>query len=101
MNAMNEQTTGSQQVLDAVKLISNTTEDVKTGSAEMLSGGEEIVSKMSMLNEITSNINEQMTTMNVNLKNIEQSLSYVSISSEESQLNIETLQNEQGKFRFE
>ncbi len=101
MNAMNEQTTGSQQVLDAVKLISNTTEDVKTGSAEMLSGGEEIVSKMSVLNEITSNINEQMTTMNVNLKNVEQSLSYVSISSEESQLNIETLQNELGKFRFE
>lgn len=59
-NAMEEQTTGNQQVLEAMRAISDTTTEVKNGSNEMLVGGEQILKEMQQLSEITNNISVTM-----------------------------------------
>ncbi len=101
MNAMNEQASGNQRVLDAMKRISDATVDVKTGSEEMLSGGKEIVKEMDILSSITEGINERIKTINHNVRDVEKALSHVAKSSEKSQENIEHLKDELGKFVFE
>ncbi len=58
MHAMQEQSSGSSQVLQAVQQINEATNAVRDGSSEMLRGGEEIVTEISILSDVTRTINE-------------------------------------------
>ncbi|MCQ2591294.1 MAG: methyl-accepting chemotaxis protein [Treponema sp.] len=60
-NAMEEQTAGNQQVLEAMHAITNSTAQVQTGSTEMMEGGSRIVKEMRNLKMITEEINDNMT----------------------------------------
>ncbi len=85
MNAMNEQSEGNQQVLDAMKQISDTTASVKDGSVEMLAGGEQIVREMKILNESTSKIKERMGAMTASVGQISNAMEQVVLGSEKNQ----------------
>lgn len=63
-NAMAEQNSGNQQILEAMHEISESTNVVKDGSSEMLSGGEQIEAEMNTLAEITTKITGSMNEIN-------------------------------------
>ena len=59
-NAMEAQTQGNQLVFESMHRISDSTNMVKTGSANMMQGGLEIVNEMKTLKDITDSVNENM-----------------------------------------
>src|SRR5574344_2577809 len=79
MNAMAEQSSGNQQVLDAMKDINDSTNNVKDGSTEMLSGGEQVVKEMKLLGEVRQKINERMNEMTTNVQKISDEMKNVSL----------------------
>ncbi|MCQ2572341.1 MAG: methyl-accepting chemotaxis protein [Treponema sp.] len=58
--AMEEQSSGNQQVLEAMRAISNSTQVVQSGSTDMMDGGSKIVKEMQNLKVITDEINANM-----------------------------------------
>lgn len=60
MNAMHEQATGNQQVLEAMKQINEATTTLRERSHEMITGAEQIVKEMGVLSNVTSKINNRM-----------------------------------------
>ena len=91
MNAMAEQSEGNQQVLDAMKQISDTTMVVKDGSTEMMVGGEQIVREMGLLNDSTTKIKDRMSDMETGVAGILSSMKEVSTSSEKNQNDLNKL----------
>ena len=85
VNAMAEQSEGNQQVLDAMKQISDTTMVVKDGSSEMMVGGEQIVREMGLLNESTAKIKDRMRDIESGVAGILNAMKEVSSSSEKNQ----------------
>jgi Methyl-accepting chemotaxis protein len=81
MNAMAEQSTGNQQVLDAMKDIGNSTNTVRDGAAEMLTGGEQVVKEMNILGGVTRTINGNISSIEQNVQQIVQSMQQISESS--------------------
>jgi methyl-accepting chemotaxis protein len=100
MSAMQEQDSGSAQVLEAMKEINNITYSVKQNSEEILTGSKEINIEMAKLADGTSTINDSMADMNqktdsivTNIENIKQAAA----------LNLEAttkLQTESSKFKI-
>ena len=64
MNAMNEQDTGSSQILTAIKNIMQITSEVRSGSEEMLIGNTEAGKEMTRLVDISKNISNNMNEIN-------------------------------------
>lgn len=63
-NAMEEQNSGNQQVLSAIRAISDSTMEVKNGSSEMLVGGEQILKEMQSLSNVTRVLSDNMVQIN-------------------------------------
>lgn len=61
--AMQEQNSGSQEVLSAIKDINTVTLEVKEGSDKMLEGSVAVAREMARLNELTSDITASMNEM--------------------------------------
>jgi methyl-accepting chemotaxis protein len=59
-SAMDEQSSGSEQVLKAMKLITDVTENVHDGSSQMLLSSHEVVEEMGRLATETSQLNNTM-----------------------------------------
>lgn len=59
-SAMDEQSSGSEQVLKAMKQITDVTENVHDGSSQMLLSSREVVEEMSRLAEATAQLNSTM-----------------------------------------
>ncbi|MCR5698822.1 MAG: methyl-accepting chemotaxis protein, partial [Treponemataceae bacterium] len=91
MNAMQEQSAGNQQVLDAMKQISDSTQTVQDGSLQMISGGEQIVKEMKILSESTVKIKERMNEMSSSVKEISSAMSRVVHGSEKNQDDLNSL----------
>ncbi len=91
MNAMQEQSAGNQQVLDAMKQISDSTQTVQDGSLQMISGGEQIVKEMKILSESTVKIKERMNEMSSSVKEISSAMSRVVNGSEKNQDDLNSL----------
>lgn len=100
MNAMSEQTSGSQQVLDAMKDIGNSTDSVRDGSGEMLAGGEQVVKEMGLLGEVTRKINESMNAMTGSVSKITEAMNRVSATSAKNQEEIDKLGKELSSFKL-
>ena len=62
-HAMQEQNSGSQEILAAIKDINIVTLEVKDGSDEMLEGSVAVAREMAHLNELTSDITASMNEM--------------------------------------
>ena len=73
MNAMHEQNAGSEQVLRAMKEMTDITREIKDGSAEMLVGSGTIQKKMATLANLSDLIQSR-------LKQIDQGANHISLS---------------------
>lgn len=58
--AMEEQTTGNKQVLEAMKAINSSTVEVKDGAMQMMESGQQIVTAMGNLSKVTTSVNDYM-----------------------------------------
>ncbi len=82
MNAMNEQSSGSLQILEAIREINDITEDVKQGAVEMLNGHKEITIETQKLVEISQEVSSNMENINTSSENIKSSILHVLESGE-------------------
>ena len=99
-NAMAEQSSGNQQVLDAMKDINDTTNNVKDSSDEMLSGGEQVVKEMKIISDVTRNINDSMENINSSIQKITDAMAQVDVTSEKNQEDINSLSQTINMFKL-
>ena len=100
MNAMTEQSSGNQQVLDAMKDIGDSTNTVRDGSAEMLTGGEQVVKEMEILGQVTKKINDSMSLMTRSVQDISEAMQRVTESSAKNQKDISVLSDKVSSFKM-
>ena len=100
MNAMQEQSEGNQQVLEAIKNINASSSDVKAGSTEMVSGSKLIEKEMRNLSEITKNINYEMTGMALSIQGISNAIDNVSKSTQTNQQSMSAVSAKIGNFKL-
>ncbi len=97
-NAMEEQNSGNQQVLEAMHAINESTNLVKNGSSEMLLGGEQIVTEMKSLSDVTQSINESMQQINLFAQQISDAVSITTASTNDTKSSLNSLLGELNKF---
>ena len=100
MKAMQEQSEGNKQVLDAIRHINNSSTEVKSGSSEMVAGSELIVKEMERLSKITNNINSEMTGMVASIQGISDAMDNVTKSTNTNQQNMLDLAEKIGNFKL-
>ena len=98
-NAMEEQSTGGEQVLEAIKQINEITESVKQGSTQMHGGSKEILAEMSMLASVTREISDSMNEMSAGTVEINNAMQEVNAISQKNKESIDVLADAVGKFR--
>src|SRR5574344_117374 len=98
MNAMQEQSAGSTQVLESIKEIKETTTTVQSGSEELKTGGKPIESEMGILSNVTEAISGAMNEMSEGAQAIIKSVSDVNNASASNKENVRALSDEVGKF---
>jgi methyl-accepting chemotaxis protein len=98
-NAMEEQGTGSQQILEAVGKLNDITQHVKAGSVEMLEGSKEVISASKDLEMLTGGISSGMGEMATGAELINKSVNQVSDISTANKEHINALVAEVSKFK--
>lgn len=98
MNAMHEQTAGSQEVLNAISDINTITGEVKSGSSAMLIANEKVSSELDRLMEITATINGSMKGVSGSIDEIERSVLQINELTQQNNRSIENLEGEVNKF---
>ena len=99
-NAMEEQNSGNQQVLEAMHEISDSTAEVKNGSQEMLVGGEQILKEMRNLSEVTRVISENMSQINEFSQQISDAVTVTTASTNSTQENLQGLMKDLNSFKL-
>ncbi len=99
-NAMEEQNSGNQQVLEAMRAISDSTSEVKNGSSEMLVGGEQILKEMKNLTEVTQVISDNMNQINDFSQQISDAITITTASTNSTQENLQQLMKELSTFKL-
>ena len=100
MNAMNEQASGSEQVLQAIRSITDSTASVRQGSNAMLAGGKEVVREMNMLAATTQRTLDSMTEMAGGTDQILKAVKDVNVSSSKNKESIDSLAHEMERFKL-
>lgn len=96
--AMEEQTAGSKQVLEAISQLNDITQKVKSSSSEMLSSSQQVIIETSNLNHITQEISNGMNEMASGTEQVNVAVRKVNEQSEENKSSSEVLMKEVGKF---
>ena len=99
-NAMEEQNSGNQQVLEAMRAISDSTTEVKNGSTEMLVGGEQILKEMKNLSDVTRNISENMNQIKGFSQQISDAVTITTASTTSTQDSLQGLIAELDTFKL-
>ncbi|MDR1211988.1 MAG: methyl-accepting chemotaxis protein [Spirochaetaceae bacterium] len=99
-NAMEEQNTGSKQLLEAVSQMNEITGQVKNGSREMLTGGGEVLEASQTLAAITQELTNGMNEMAVGADQINSAIIQVNEISENNKNDIDQLITEVNKFKI-
>ncbi len=99
-NAMEEQNSGNQQVLEAMRAISDSTSEVKNGSSEMLVGGEQILKEMRNLSEVTRVISDNMNQINDFSQQISDAITVTTASTNSTQENLQVLMKDLDSFKL-
>jgi len=99
--AMEEQTAGSKQVLEAISQLNDITQKVKLNSGEILSGSQQVLNETSRLNTITQDITNGMNEMASGSEQVTVAVNKVNELTEENKQSIETLMKEVGKFKID
>ena len=100
MNAMLEQNKGNKQVIESMNGISESTNSGKEGSNKMLERGEETTKEMEQLSQITLLINDSMAMMTDNVKEIKDTISQISESSEHNKNDLQNLDDKLDEFKL-
>jgi methyl-accepting chemotaxis protein len=100
-NAMEEQSTGSQQILEAIGQLNDITQMVKAGSMEMLEGSREVIQEGKNLEMMTQEITNGMNEMATGADQINVAVNRVNTISGENKENIDVLVQEVSKFKVE
>ena len=90
-NAMLEQASGGNQVLEAIKRLNDITANVKSGSTEMLAGSREILNEMTKLVDVTSETNANMDSMLDGTRQIANAVREINKISQANDQSVETL----------
>ena len=99
MEAMLEQEHGSSEVLTAIKNINIVTQEVQTGSEEMLKSGEEVTAEMRKLDDLTRTITASMNEMAEGAVQINSAAQEVNEIAQKNNQSIDTLGSEFSKFK--
>ncbi|MDR1178105.1 MAG: methyl-accepting chemotaxis protein [Spirochaetaceae bacterium] len=99
-NAMEEQGTGSKQILEAVSQMNEITGQVKNGSQEMLTGGGEVMVASQTLAAITQELTNGMNEMAIGAEQINSAVIQVNEISENNKNDIDQLITEVNKFKI-
>lgn len=100
-HSMEEQNSGSQQILESIGLLNELTKLVKSGSEEMQTGSREVISESKNLAGLTHEITNGMNEMASGAEQINVAVTRVSEISVENKNHINTLVNEISKFKVE
>jgi methyl-accepting chemotaxis protein len=100
-NAMEEQSTGSQQILEAIGQLNDITQLVKGGSLEMLEGSKEVIQESKNLEVVTQEITNGMNEMASGADQINVAVNRVNTISGENKNNIDILVREVSRFKVE
>jgi methyl-accepting chemotaxis protein len=100
-NAMEEQSTGSRQILEAISRLNEETQLVKGGSGEMLEGSRQVIEESNNLALVTQEISNGMNEMAVGADQINVAVSRVNTISGDNRENIDVLVREVSKFKVE
>ena len=97
--SLGEQEINSRKVLNAIRTINNVTAEVKSGSNEMLKGGEQVASEMQSLDNMTRRITDAMNEMANGAVQINNAVQIVQDITQKNQQSIENLASEVDKFK--
>ncbi|PIE97470.1 MAG: methyl-accepting chemotaxis protein [Treponema sp.] len=89
----------SNKLLELVGSVNVVTSEVKAGSAEMLKGGEQVATKMRLLDELTEGITESMNEMANGAVQINNSVQSVYNLTQKNEESIKNLSEEVNKFK--
>ena len=89
--AMDEQSSGGQQILDAMQ--------VKSGAKQMSEGGEKILAEMEKLASVTLEISGSMNEMSTGVSDINNSMQNINEQSRQNMNSIEKVTGEINKFK--
>ncbi|MDR2972223.1 MAG: methyl-accepting chemotaxis protein [Bacteroidales bacterium] len=98
-NAMEEQSTGSKQLLQGVTNVNDITRHVKTGSLEMLEGSREVIQESKNLEMVTQEITGSMNEMASGADQINVAVNRVNEITTQNRENIDILVREVSKFK--
>ncbi|MDR1900227.1 MAG: methyl-accepting chemotaxis protein [Treponema sp.] len=99
--AMEEQNTGSNQILEAISQLNEATQMVKGGSEEMFEGSRQVIEESRNLEQATQEITNGMNEMATGADQINVAVNRVNTISGENRDNIDVLTREISKFKVE
>jgi methyl-accepting chemotaxis protein len=100
-NAMEEQSAGSKQVLEAIGQLHEVTQMVKDSSDEMLEGSRQVIEESKNLERVTQEISSGMNEMATGADEINVAINRVNTISGDNKENIDVLVKEVSKFKIE
>ncbi len=100
MAAMQEQTIGSKQILEAMHYIDDTTITVRSDAKEMLENGRSVVEQMEAMNTSSADILNSMLEMKEGSEQILESITNVNESAAKNTDSIHSLQDGVSKFKI-
>ncbi|MDR0451362.1 MAG: methyl-accepting chemotaxis protein [Treponema sp.] len=100
-NAMEEQSVGSQQILEVIGQLNDITQMVKNGSDEMLEGSREVIAEGKNLEMATQEITNGMNEMASGADQINVAVNRVNDISSQNKENIDVLVQEVSRFKVE
>jgi methyl-accepting chemotaxis protein len=98
-NAMQEQSGGSKQILEALSEITHITNEVRDRSGEMLGGSKDVLAEMKQLALTTHEIKGSMNEMAAGTQEINSAMQHVDRISSKNKDSIDTLMAEIARFK--
>jgi methyl-accepting chemotaxis protein len=100
-NAMEEQSAGSQQILDAINRLNEVTNMVKDSTVEMLEGSQQVISESRNLGNVTQELENGMNEMATGAEQMNVAVNRVNTISGDNKQHIDNLVSEVSKFIIE
>jgi methyl-accepting chemotaxis protein len=100
-NAMEEQGTGSKQILEGIGNVNTITHQVNSGSHEMLEGAKEVIQESQNLEKATQEITGGMNEMAMGADQINVAVHHINEISDKNRDGISTLMKEVSRFKVD
>lgn len=97
--AMEEQTTGSSQIIEAISQLNDITQRVKSSSYEMLNGSKEVIGESRNMNNNTYEISKRINEISTEAEKVISAVNDVNKMTIENKKSVEILMKEVKKFK--